>query len=346
MVNFLFFFSFLGQVHASCEVGFQYFKTEFHPALMKNCAECHGGGGIAPPHSQIDSKEAYLIAKNYLDLQNPRNSLFIEKVEEEHWTFYDPNSKGMTVDQIQPFIESWSKFESECEQNPDYQSKSVFILKEVPGRESGKSLRFQTELKAEVGDLKVQLEFEIQKFGEVEQGMTYHIQNLRISSNESVEVDKVELFFNTQKHTFSFDIPHSFYREDLKKKNSSMLGAPILSRAPVFFVGDRNSNKNEIKVSFYGMKKKVTEECFQKERFSQTLNKRMNQFKCKECHHNRFSIESTEAACFYFSEMIDHRFPRNSVLMDYPIGGREGHPVLDFFGKKNFISSFMDWVKK
>ncbi len=143
-------FSLLVSLHSwgsVCEDGVEAFSKTLHPQLVINCSSCHGEGGSSTKHSVSSSREAYTLARKFVDFSQIQNSKFYKKVSRAHWLDYDSNAKGMTVSQIDSLLQAWwQEGEKNCPSPFGFETKQIVVPDNIPLRASGNYMTLRFDL--------------------------------------------------------------------------------------------------------------------------------------------------------------------------------------------------------
>jgi hypothetical protein len=130
-----------------CEDGVEAFSKTLHPQLVINCSSCHGEGGSSAKHSVSNSREAYTLARKFVDFSQIQNSKFYKKVSRAHWLDYDSDAKGMTVSQIDSLLQAWwQEGEKNCPSPFGFETRPIAVPDNIPDRASGNYIKLSFDL--------------------------------------------------------------------------------------------------------------------------------------------------------------------------------------------------------
>ncbi len=111
------------------QVKLSYFSNTIHPILKNNCIYCHGHNGVSTPHSSNDAQEALasIETKGLINLINPSNSVFVNRMELSHNCGDVSNCQKIRGDFIAA-IQKYAAAISSQEQNTDYAEKTKELI--------------------------------------------------------------------------------------------------------------------------------------------------------------------------------------------------------------------------
>jgi hypothetical protein len=210
----------------TCEDGLEAFKKTLHPKLVISCSKCHGDNGTAAKHSVSDSRLAYGIARTFVDFSQIQKSKFYKKVRSAHWLEHDDSATGMTITEMDQYLNDWWKTgESSCPSPFAFQTTAVEIPKNLPHRTSNQFQKISWNLGETSSSLKgctasVEAQLFVDQSGSIPK--SYRLKNPSIACDSGVM--KISgLRFLIDGSTQSFENVYDDVNEEIKHNGQSVV---------------------------------------------------------------------------------------------------------------------------